>query len=116
VLAEKVYIGSRLDLEHYKGIAIQEHEFELLDIDGEPVDLSIYDSFNFCLYDKPHGKLLECIDMDFPSPMINSLYLSATASQVNRRPKLYFYESKAYQEDSSPEIPTLLFYGVFEMI
>jgi hypothetical protein len=116
VLAEKVYIGSRLDLEHYKGIAIQDHEFEILDIQDDPVDLSIYDSFDFCLYAKPHGKLLECFTMDEPSPLVNIIYLSALASQMDRRPSLYFYECKAYQEDSSPDVPTLLFYGVFEMI
>jgi hypothetical protein len=115
VLAEKVYIGSRLDLEHYKGIAIQEHEFELLDIDGEPIDLSIYDSVYFDLYTKPHGRLLDSTEItQITQP--NFIYLNQGAEVYERRATLYFFECKAYQSASPDDVPTILFYGNFDLI
>ncbi len=114
MLAERVYIGSRLDLEHYKGIAIQHHEFELLDINGDPFDVTIYANIFFDLYAKPHGKLLESTEIDeITSP--NRLFLSQDAEVYERRPSLYFYEVRGY-DDSSPAIPTLLYYGNFDLI
>jgi hypothetical protein len=113
VLAEKTFIGQRLDLEHYKGVAIVDFEIEYLDADGEAyIDLADFTGIRFDLFAKPHGKLLDSVDQDVPDD--NKLDLNVPAETVDIRPTLYYYEIWG-EQDASPSEDVLLSYGIFSL-
>jgi hypothetical protein len=112
VLAEKVFIGQRIDLEHYKGLAIVDHEFELLNSDGTEFDFSEYDQIVFELSAKRHGKILAEVDQEVPAD--NILLLNVENEVFDIRPTLYSFEVYA-DTSASPSVRVLLFYGIIEL-
>jgi hypothetical protein len=114
VLADKTFIGARLDLEHYAGIPIQNYELEVLDSNEDPFDFSNYSDFTFELFAKPHGKSLEVISLD--EPQDNVITINHDSPEfLALRPTLYFYEVYCYTNDS-PSKKTLINYGIIELI
>jgi len=113
VLAEKTFIGQRLDLEHYKNVSIVNHEMTFVDVDEEPYPLSAFSVIRFDLFAKPHGKLIQSVEQGIP--VDNVLVLNVPGDVFNIRPTLYYYEIWGTTNDS-PALDELLSYGIFELI
>jgi hypothetical protein len=110
MLASKTFIGERLDLEHYKGYPIINHEITITNSDDDAFDFSIFSSITFKLFAKQHGK--ELAEIDVPVPDDNILILDVET--MNYRPKLYYHECYG-ETDESPSQSVLLFHGVSEI-
>jgi hypothetical protein len=113
VLAEKTFIGQRLDLEHYKNVSIVNHEMTFVDVDEEPYPLSAFSVIRFDLFAKPHGKLIQSAEQDIPGD--NVLVLNVPGEVFNIRPTLYYYEIWG-SDNNSPTEDILLTYGILELI
>jgi hypothetical protein len=113
VLADKTYIGQRLDLQHYKGYPIIEYHLEVLDSNEDAFDFSNYDTFKFELFDKAHGASIETVDLDNPTGNIITIN-DESPEFLALRKKLYFYEVYCYTQDS-PALKTLISYGVLDL-
>lgn len=113
MLAEKTFIGQRLDIQHYKNVSIIDHEMTFVDVDGDAyTPLSEFQSIRFDFFAKPHGKLLHSQEQDVPEN--NILSLNVPGEVFNIRPSLYYYEIWGSSEDS-PSDDVLLAYGLFEI-
>lgn len=109
MLALKTFIGKRLDLEHYKGIAM-DRTTEVFDEDGEEYDLGS-DDVIFELFAKPHGKSLEVINLGDMTD--NDIVFDGQS--LDYRADLYYHECYQMTNDS-PSEKILLFYGVSEIL
>ena len=112
MLASKTFIGERLDLDHYKGYPIIDHEITITDSDDTAFDFSIFSSITFKIFAKQHGK--ELAEIDVPVPDDNVILLSVDADTMNLRPKLYYHECYGLT-DESPSDAVLLFHGVSQV-
>jgi len=105
MLAYKTYIGSRMDMQHYKN-AVMNATIEILD-----ELFSVGDNVTFEFFAKPHGKSLEQFDLQIGSG--NTIGFDENV--LNYRPGLYYHECYQMTPDS-PSEKVLLFYGVSEVI
>lgn len=112
MLAAKLFIGERLDFDHYKGIAITDYELEVLDQDGDPYSFDAFDSIHFELFAKPHGKSLSVSDLDVPAD--NIIKINVAEENVDLRPSYYYCECYGYT--GSPALKVIFTYGVFEIL
>jgi len=108
----KTFAGDRLDITHYSGYPIVNHEFEILDDAGLAYDFTNLSEVFFKLFAKAHGKELNNDDMELQIP--STLLLSSTYF-TELRPTLYYHECY-WTKAGSPDDPVLLFYGVSEVI
>jgi hypothetical protein len=113
VLAEKSFLGQRLDLEHYAGLPLNDFEIEVVDSNEDPFDFTGYSNFKFALYAKAHGKLLEEFDIADPTDSIITLSGINSTSFLELRPALYFFEVYADTGDS-PAQKFIINYGIFD--
>lgn len=62
VPALKTYIGSELNLKHYKGKSIVDYWFDITEDDGSESDLTIYSSIVLETFAKRGGTLIDSFD------------------------------------------------------
>lgn len=62
VSALKTYIGSELNLKHYKGKSIVDYWFDITEDDGTDSDLSIYSVIRLEIFAKRGGTLIDTFD------------------------------------------------------
>lgn len=113
MLAEKTFIGQRLDLEHYKNVSIVNQEAVFVDKNGDPYLLTDFSEIRFDLFAKPHGKQIHSEPQNTSNT--NVIYLNVPGEVFNIRPTLYYYEIWGTTNDS-PALDELLSYGIFELI
>lgn len=113
MLAYSTFAGRRIDLQHYKNFPVINFEVDVLNPDGSVYSFEDAVSMTFEFYAKPHGKLLDTVEVDIPAD--NKILLDMTESVFNRRPGLYFHECY-YMTNDSPSSRVLIFYGISEII
>lgn len=115
----KTYKGGRLDVESYKGMTVYFFAIDLFNNDGSEASLSPYSDIRIKIYQKQHGTLMLSFDfqsgVSVDSPANNTVYLAATLSQMNIRPKNYYWECTGLK-NTNPVIQDLLFHGVHALI
>jgi len=109
MLAVKSYIGRRLDMQHYKNVAMN-RTINVFDEDGNAFDLGSADVL-FELFAKPHGKSLETFNLGDQTDN----HIVFTGELLDYRPGIYFHECYQMSSDSPPE-KELIFYGVSEIV
>lgn len=113
MLAEKSYLGQRLDLEHYAGLPLNDFEIEVVDSNEDPFDFTGYSDFTFELFAKHLGKSLGTFSLNDPTANIITLTGINSTEFLALRPALYFFEVYAQTSDS-PSEKFLINYGLFD--
>jgi len=109
MLAVKSYIGRRLDMQHYKNVAM-DRTIEVFDDQDNAFDLGS-DDVIYEFFAKPHGTSLE--EFNLGDATANLIVFDGQV--LNYRPGIYYHE--CYQmSDASPSEKILIFYGVSEII
>lgn len=109
MLACKTFIGRRLDLEHYKDVAMS-RTIEVYDAEDEVYDLGDL-PITFEFFAKPHGTSLESFELAASTD--NSIVFE---DEVLNYRKGYYYHECYQMTTDSPSLKILLFYGVSEII
>lgn len=110
--AIKTYKGAELDLEHYKGKSIVDFEFEMLDDQDEPLDLSIYSGILLKIYAKRNGTEIDSFSIGAGlSVTDNFITWDATKVEMNLYRVGLVYYHHCYGVLTSDGEEDLFFYG-----
>lgn len=107
----KTHKGAELNLEHYKGKSIVDFEFELLDDNSDPLDLTVYDRIVLETFHKRGGTLIDTFDNNSGLTILQN-YVTWNASQMRmemyRSGLTYYHHAYGILDGGQTD---LLFYG-----